>query len=78
MKGAFVGIGVGFAFIAYLSYGDTAVRAGVVLEDSPSWSCNEMGNRVCGPNNSEHKVAGCYDQWGELVRPWPCDEIEVN
>lgn len=33
-----------------------------VQEDEPGWSCAEMGNRICGPNNSEGVPAGDYSQ----------------
>jgi len=38
-----------------------------VQEDSPSWSCQTMGNRVCGPGGAA--PAGCYSG-GALVIPW--------
>ncbi|VBA56020.1 hypothetical protein LAUMK142_05350 [Mycobacterium pseudokansasii] len=42
------------------------------MEDQPGWSCVDDGNRVCGPENSEGKPAGCYDDGGVLWAPWPC------
>ena len=33
-----------------------------VQEDEHGWSCAEMGNRICGPNNSEGVPAGDYSQ----------------
>lgn len=41
-------------------------------EDSPSWSCVDDGNRICGPGNANGAPAGCYDDGGVLVAPWPC------
>lgn len=41
-------------------------------EDSPEWSCVDMGNRVCGPGNSNGAPAGCYDDGGVLFAAWPC------
>jgi len=46
--------------------------APTITEDSPAWSCVDDGNRICGPANPEHKPAGCYDDGGVLVAPWPC------
>ncbi len=43
-----------------------------VGEDSPAWDCVSMGNRVCGPTNSQGVTAGCYNDARELVAPWPC------
>jgi hypothetical protein len=43
------------------------------MEDEPCWSCVDDGNRVCGPNNSEGKPAGCYDDGGVLEYVWPCN-----
>ena len=47
--------------------------SGVILEDDPRWSCVDDGNRVCGPTNTEGKPAGCYDDGGVMVAPWPCE-----
>jgi hypothetical protein len=41
-------------------------------EDQPGWSCVHDGNRICGPGNAEGAVAGCYQDDGTLVVPWPC------
>lgn len=41
-------------------------------EDSPSWSCVDDGNRICGPGNANGAPAGCYDDGGVMVAPWPC------
>lgn len=38
-------------------------------EDDPGWNCATMGNHVCGPGNTEHLPAGCYDD-AMLVLPW--------
>lgn len=42
-------------------------------EDQPCWSCVDMGNRVCGPDNADHVPAGCYDDGGVLWSEWPCE-----
>jgi hypothetical protein len=34
---------------------------GVVMEDESGWSCVDMGDRRCGPGNSNGVPAGCYD-----------------
>ena len=41
-------------------------------EDDPGWSCITDGNRICGPGNPDGVPAGCYDDAGMLVAPWPC------
>jgi hypothetical protein len=46
-------------------------------EGDPGWSCVDDGNRICGPTNDEGKPAGCYDDGGVLVAPWPC-HLVVN
>lgn len=46
-----------------------------VDEDAPGWSCVHDGNRVCGPTNDEGVPAGCYDDGGALVAPWPCHVV---
>lgn len=48
-----------------------------VEEDSDDWDCTTMGDRVCGPNNSNHVTAGCYNDSAQLVAVWPC-HIVVN
>jgi hypothetical protein len=35
------------------------------------WSCVDMGDKACGPGNSNDVPAGRYDQAGVLVDPWP-------
>lgn len=47
------------------------------MEDSPSWDCITMGNRICGPGNSQGVAPGCYNDGGQLVAVWPC-HIEIN
>lgn len=54
--------------------GVTTARADVT-EDSPSWSCANDGNRICGPNNSNGEPAGCYDDGGVMVAAWPCHTV---
>ena len=41
-----------------------------VFEDDPSRSCVDMGNHMCGPNNSNGAAAGQYEG-GVLIDPWP-------
>lgn len=43
---------------------------GVIDEDESGWSCVDMGNKVCGPGNSNGAPAGRYDEGGVLVEPW--------
>lgn len=45
-----------------------------ITEDDPRWSCVDDGNRVCGPHNANHVPAGCYDDGGVWVAPFPCRE----
>jgi hypothetical protein len=45
---------------------------GVVQEDESGWSCVDQGNRTCGLGNSNGVPAGCYDDGGVIVAPWPC------
>lgn len=51
--------------------------ATVITEDDPGWSCQTMGNRVCGPGNSEGVTPGCYSDTGDMVSMWPC-HVVVN
>lgn len=46
-----------------------------VVEDDPAWDCTTMGNRICGPSNAQGAVAGCFDEGGVLVAPWPCTVV---
>lgn len=41
-----------------------------VEEDTPGWDCSRMGNRICGPNNSNRATPGIYDQDGQLIAKW--------
>lgn len=43
-----------------------------VQEDSPEWSCADMGNKVCGVGNPQGAPAGCYDDGGVLASELPC------
>lgn len=52
-------------------------HAAPVQEDDPGWNCVTMGNRICGPSNTNGVVAGCYSDTGTLVAEWPC-RVEVN
>ena len=47
------------------------VGNGVISEDESGWSCVGMGNRICGPGNSNGVPAGRYDEGGVLVDVWP-------
>ncbi len=51
--------------------------ASPVMEDMPQWDCRANGNFVCGPNNSQGATAGCYNDTGLMVAPWPC-HVVVN
>ena len=48
-----------------------------VQEDQPGWDCRTMGNRVCGPDNSQGLAAACYNDRAEVVAVWPC-HVVVN
>jgi hypothetical protein len=48
---------------------------GRVQEDDPAWLCTTMGDRVCGPQNSNGVTPGCYDDRGALVAAWPCHVV---
>jgi len=39
-----------------------------VEEDSPQWSCREMGNRVCAPDYAEGVEPGFYGDPDEPIR----------
>lgn len=54
----------------------TAYAAVSPQEDDPQWACYRDGNRVCGPDNANGAVAGCYDDGGALVALWPCARHE--
>lgn len=44
-------------------------------EDDLGWDCVRNGNRICGPDNTQGRPAGCYDELGLLVAPWPCHVV---
>ena len=46
-------------------------NAAPTMEDSEQWSCVDMGNRICGPGNTNGVPAGRYDAGGVLVDAWP-------
>lgn len=48
-----------------------------IQEDDPGWDCTMMGDRVCGPGNSNGVPAACYDEGGVIVALWPC-HVVVN
>lgn len=33
---------------------------GIISEDESGWDCTEMGNRICGPGNTQGAVPGDY------------------
>jgi len=82
-SGVFVGLAVGMPLGAAISHADTphlgsgAAPGPAIEEDSPAWSCVDDGNRICGPGNAQGAPAGCYDDGGVLVAPWPC-HVVVN
>lgn len=49
-----------------------ATPSGQVQEDDPGWDCRTMGDRRCGPTNTNLVAAGCYNDAAQLVAPWPC------
>lgn len=63
----------GTAYAAVSPQGDTATQG--PQEDQPGWSCVDDGNRVCGPGNANGVPAGCYDDGGVMVVPWPCHVV---
>lgn len=65
----------GIAFAGMLFFGLASAAQAVadpISDDDPGWSCVDMGNRVCGPGNSNGVTAGCYDDGGVLFKAWPC------
>ena len=34
----------------------------IIMEDDPRWDCRTMGNRICGPTNSQGVPAGGYSR----------------
>ncbi len=66
--GAALGLPIGPAIIAQ-------AQAAPIVEDDPAWSCATMGNRICGPANTNQLAAGCYNDSAQLVAPWPCHVI---
>lgn len=58
--------------IALAAISATATAHAAPAEDEPGFSCITDGNRICGPNNPTGAIAGCYDDTGALVAPWPC------
>lgn len=49
-----------------------------VQEDDPQYDCTMMGNRICGPNNSNGVPAGIYDQGGVLIEKWDAWLANLN
>lgn len=41
-----------------------------VEEDDPAWNCRTMGNRICGPGNSNGVTPGIYTSQGNLILAW--------
>jgi len=66
-------VAAALTFTAGVSKADTPVE-----EDSPSWSCVDDGNRICGPGNAQGAPAGCYDDGGVLIASWPCFVVETD
>ena len=50
-------------------------HATAIQEDDPGWDCRTMGDRICGPTNSNLVAAGCYNDGAQLVAPWPCHVV---
>lgn len=73
VKAVLIGGALGFGLLAAM-FGFAGPDVSVVEEDSSSWSCVEMGNRACGPNNSNNAVPGCYNDIGIMVQAWPCKQ----
>lgn len=69
VSATFVGMGASNAYPTPVIEDTPIVN---VMEDDPNWDCVTMGNRVCGVNNTQGVVAGCYNDNEELVAPWPC------
>lgn len=70
-----VAIGAQLAFAgAFLIGGPMmhSARAQASPNEDQQWSCVDDGNRTCGPGNANGAPAGCYDDGGVLVAPWPC------
>lgn len=57
------GVPIGPAIIA------TAQAAPAAQEDDPGWDCRTMGNRTCGPTNTQGVPAGLYRD-GQLAAAW--------
>lgn len=68
--GLLLGAGTGVAIA-------DAAASPTVQEDDPAWDCVTMGNRICGPGNSNGVPAACYNDGGVIVAPWPC-HIVIN
>jgi hypothetical protein len=74
--GIVIGAALGIPTGAIVS-ATSAIAAPTVTEDSPAWDCIFDGNRICGPGNPQGVAAGCYNDRGALVAPWPC-HLVVN
>lgn len=46
-----------------------AYASSTIQGDDPAWDCTTMGNRVCGPTNTQHVPAGLYRD-GQLIAAW--------
>lgn len=51
------------------------VRTPAATEDDRAYDCIFDGNRICGPTNPQGVPAGCYNDRGALVAPWPCHVV---
>jgi len=79
LTGVFIGLALGLvAGLFLIAPARADVPDPVVIEeDDPGWSCVDDGNRICGPNNPQGALPGCYDEGGVLVAVWPC-HVVVN
>lgn len=69
----FVAVKALFGASLVIGFGHMPAAHAAPQEDEPGWSCVDDGNRVCGPGNSNHVPAGCYDDGGVRVNDWPCE-----
>lgn len=74
VAGLLVGLTIGFPSGVTISTA-AATPAGQTQEDDPGWDCVSMGDRVCGPGNSNGVPAACYDEGGVIVALWPCSVV---
>lgn len=41
-----------------------------IQEDDPQFDCQTMGNRICGPSNTNGATPGIYASNGKLIATW--------